>query len=93
MRRVQHAQGVFRHKRPFLDARPHRLLEAGRGCCPAADFDAVARALAQIERLVTDPPEIRELHINPLLAHAGGVIALDARIAVDPVPPGRVTAA
>ena len=59
-------------------------LLAGYRNCPPADMDAIYRTLMQVSRLIIDVPEIVELDINPLLAHAKGVIALDARIRVQP---------
>jgi len=44
--------------------------------------------LVKIAQLAADLPEIRELDLNPLLADENGVIALDARISVAPLPPG-----
>ncbi|MEZ5773830.1 MAG: bifunctional acetate--CoA ligase family protein/GNAT family N-acetyltransferase [Hyphomicrobiaceae bacterium] len=68
-----------------------RLLKGYRDR-PPADLDAIAATLVRLGRLVCDHPEIRELDINPLLADATGVIALDARIrladeAREPRPP------
>ncbi|GGC63139.1 bifunctional acetate--CoA ligase family protein/GNAT family N-acetyltransferase [Undibacterium terreum] len=57
-------------------------LLAGYRDRPAADVDAVCRALIRISQLVSDIAEIAELDINPLLADAKGVLALDARIRV-----------
>ncbi len=51
---------------------------------PPADLDAIALALVKLARLATDVPEILEIDINPLLADAHGVVALDARIKVAP---------
>jgi acetyltransferase len=45
-------------------------------------IDAVAAVLIRIGQLAIDHPEIRELDINPLLADAGGVVALDTRLRV-----------
>jgi acetyltransferase len=61
-----------------------RLLGAYRDE-PAADIDAVALTLVKLAQLSADCPEIRELDINPLLADAEGVIAIDARVAIAPV--------
>ncbi|MDB5729029.1 MAG: family N-acetyltransferase [Noviherbaspirillum sp.] len=57
-------------------------LLAGYRNRPAADIDAVCRILIQVSHMVSDIPEIVELDINPLLADARGVIALDARVRV-----------
>ena len=53
---------------------------------PASDLDAIAQTLVRIAELAADLPEIQELDINPLLADAKGVIALDARIVVRAAP-------
>lgn len=58
-----------------------RLLQGYRNTLPA-DTDAVAGVLQRIGQLAADQPNVAELDINPLLADAGGVIVLDARIAV-----------
>ena len=60
-----------------------RLLEAYRNRS-AADVEAICRTLIQVSHMIVDMPEIVELDINPLLADAEGVIALDARIRVLP---------
>jgi acetyltransferase len=57
-------------------------LLAGYRNLSAANIDALCRALIQVSHLIIDIPEIVELDINPLLADADGVIALDARIKV-----------
>lgn len=49
---------------------------------PAADMEAIALTLVRLSQLVTWLDRIVELDINPLLADAAGVIALDARIVV-----------
>ena len=49
---------------------------------PAADMEAIALTLVRLSQLVTWLDRIVELDINPLLADATGVIALDARIVV-----------
>jgi len=61
-----------------------RLLAAYRDV-PAADVEAVAATLVKLSQLVADIGEIRELDLNPVLASADGIVALDARIAVAPI--------
>jgi len=60
-----------------------RLLQGVRDR-PPADLDAVALSLVRLSQLVVDLDEVVELDINPLLADASGVIALDARIRIAP---------
>jgi acetyltransferase len=61
--------------------RVYKLLKGYRDH-PAADLDAIALALVRLSQLLIDMPEVCELDINPLLADAEGVIALDARVRV-----------
>ncbi|KMO12014.1 bifunctional acetate--CoA ligase family protein/GNAT family N-acetyltransferase [Methylobacterium platani] len=68
--------------------RVSRRLKAYRDVA-AADEAAVALVLVKLGQLAADLPELRELDINPLIADATGVIALDARAAVAPLPPER----
>ena len=56
-----------------------RLL-AGYRHRPPANLDAISETLIRLARMAEDLPEIAELDINPLLADADGVIALDARV-------------
>jgi acetyltransferase len=60
-----------------------RLLAGYRGQPPADDV-AVRAALIALSHLIEDFPCLRGLDVNPLLADAGGVIALDARMEIDP---------
>jgi acetyltransferase len=60
-----------------------KLLEGFRDQ-PPANLDAVATALVSLSELVVNCPAVKELDINPLLADTHGVIALDARIRIDP---------
>jgi acetyltransferase len=65
------------------------LLQGYRDC-PAANIEAIAEALVRLSSLVAQHPEIREVDINPLLADADGVIALDARVRIDTTQQPRV---
>lgn len=49
---------------------------------PAVDIDRIAETLVRLSYLVARHPEIREIDINPLIADAEGVLALDARVRV-----------
>jgi len=49
---------------------------------PAVDLDAIALTLIKVSQLVSDFPEIAELDVNPLLADANGVMAVDSRVRV-----------
>jgi acetyltransferase len=51
---------------------------------PPANLDAIADTLVRLSQLVIDCPAVRELDINPLLADNNGVVALDARIRIEP---------
>jgi len=59
-----------------------KLLRGFRGR-PAIAMDTLASALVSISRLMLDHPEVMELDINPILADADGVIAIDARVRLD----------
>ena len=61
--------------------RVSRILQGFRNS-RGVDLDAVRNVLLRVSQLIIDHPEIVELDINPLLADAGGVMALDARIRV-----------
>ncbi len=49
---------------------------------PAADLEGIAVVLDALSAMAVDLPELVELDINPLLADAQGVLALDARIRI-----------
>ena len=53
---------------------------AGFRNVPAANVDAIALSLVKLSQMASDLPELVEIDINPLLADAHGIMALDARI-------------
>lgn len=59
------------------------LLNGYRGR-PPVDVDKLIEVLIRLSYLVADYPEIQELDVNPLLATPYGMVALDARIVLDP---------
>ena len=70
-------------RRLMARTRVWQLLQGYRGK-PPANIEAVVDVLIRLGQLAADHPEIRELDINPLLADAAGVVALDARVRVAP---------
>ncbi|UMY17480.1 bifunctional acetate--CoA ligase family protein/GNAT family N-acetyltransferase [Methylobacterium organophilum] len=52
----------------------------------AADRATLALTLVKIAQLAVDLPQVRELDINPLLAGENGVLGLDARVRIGPLP-------
>lgn len=68
-----------------------RLLAAYRDV-PAADLDALCELLVGVSRMVCALPWLKEMDLNPVLAHPGGAAIADARVVVDPsrlAPPPR----
>ncbi len=68
-------------KRLIARTRIAKLLKGYRNR-PGINEDALALALIKVAHLMTDLPEVVELDINPLIADAEDVLALDARIRV-----------
>jgi acetate---CoA ligase (ADP-forming) len=56
-----------------------RLLRGSRGS-PGVDVAAIAEIVVRVGALMRARPEITEIDINPLMAYAHGVLALDALI-------------
>ena len=67
--------------------RVSRLMKGYRDV-PAVNEAAVLDTLIALSQLLADEPRIAELDINPLLADASGVLALDARVRVSAKAPG-----
>jgi acetyltransferase len=67
-----------------------RRMEA-RQQIPSMNRDALTSILLRVSELVCEVPEIISLEINPLIGNDQEVIAVDARIQVDYVPPQQRT--
>ncbi len=63
------------------ETRVNRLLQGYRTRPPAA-LDQIALSLVKLGQLMADLDHVAEVDVNPLLANANGVLALDARIRV-----------
>jgi acyl-CoA synthetase (NDP forming) len=61
--------------------RAARLLDGYRGA-PVVDRAQVRDVLVRIAALVDDVPEIAELDLNPIIAGAAGLLAVDVRVRV-----------
>jgi acetyltransferase len=68
--------------------RMHRLLEGYRGV-PAADRDALAALIGGVSRMACLLPWLKEMDLNPVLAHPRGAVIVDARVVIDPDQPVR----
>lgn len=68
-------------RQAMTETRVWRLLQGYRHVA-GADINAIADTLVRLGDLVADQDLIDELDINPLLANAHGVLALDARVRV-----------
>ncbi|MBB5788764.1 bifunctional GNAT family N-acetyltransferase/acetate--CoA ligase family protein [Jiangella mangrovi] len=53
---------------------------------PAVDLARLEEVLVRLARLATDHPEIAEIDLNPVIARPDGVVAVDARVRVEPHP-------
>jgi acetyltransferase len=79
-------EGLARRMLESLKSWP--LLNGYRGK-PPMNVDRLVEALIRLSYLVADNPEIRELDVNPLVVTPDDVIALDARVVIDPAIVGR----
>jgi acetyltransferase len=66
----------------MIDAvRGRPILDGVRGL-PPRDKRSIAEVISRVSQLAERHPEIVELDINPLVALANGVVAVDARVMV-----------
>jgi acyl-CoA synthetase (NDP forming) len=67
----------------ILETRMGRILEGVRGR-PAADLEALSRALSALSHLMERFPQIQEVDLNPVRVFPGdkGILALDVRVRV-----------
>ncbi|MGD8861995.1 MAG: bifunctional acetate--CoA ligase family protein/GNAT family N-acetyltransferase [Myxococcales bacterium] len=75
--------------RDMIDRTRVRALLDGHRNQPPVDRDALESVLLRVSEMVCEVPEIAELDINPLIASPGGVVAVDARVALTHHAPGR----
>jgi acetyltransferase len=68
--------------------RVHRVLVAYRNV-PAADLESLAAILVGVSRMTCSLPWLKEMDLNPVLAHPGGAVIADARVVIDPAQPPR----
>ena len=70
-------------RRALESLKSWRLLRGYRGK-PAVNIDRLIEVLMRFSYLIADYPEILEMDVNPLLVTPDEVIALDARVVIDP---------
>ena len=75
-------------RRMLEDLKIWPLLKGYRGK-PPVDLDRLIEAMIRLSYLAADSPEILELDINPLLVGPGGILAVDARMVIDPAVAAR----
>ncbi|WED66565.1 bifunctional acetate--CoA ligase family protein/GNAT family N-acetyltransferase [Synoicihabitans lomoniglobus] len=75
-------------KRMIEKTKIHTLLAGYRGMA-AIDMRSLQFLLYRFSYMIMDFPEIAEMDINPLGVDADGIVALDAKIVLDPAPPPR----
>jgi acetyltransferase len=85
-------QDVSLRVAPIPEAEAHRLMAetrigrllAGIRGLPAADLEALGRALVSLSQLMLQFPRVEEVDLNPVMVFPGrpGILALDARIKV-----------
>jgi acetyl coenzyme A synthetase (ADP forming)-like protein len=76
---------------PTTQTEALRMLDEIRGSAvlggvrglPAANREALSALIVNVSQLAADFPEINEVDLNPVMASASGVIAVDARLVVD----------
>ncbi|UCE30293.1 MAG: GNAT family N-acetyltransferase, partial [Burkholderiales bacterium] len=56
---------------------------------PAVDEQALVNLLLRVSYLACELPWIAEMDLNPVLAHPGGAVVVDARIVLDAEAPAR----
>ncbi|MFN3927251.1 MAG: bifunctional acetate--CoA ligase family protein/GNAT family N-acetyltransferase [Pseudanabaenaceae cyanobacterium] len=76
-------------KRMMERTKIYHALQGVRGNRPV-DMDTLAQLLVRFSQLVAEQPQIQEIDINPLLASAEYLIALDARIVLHQGTPPRL---
>jgi succinyl-CoA synthetase beta subunit len=53
---------------------------------PALDVNSVVDVICSLAKLMVETPTVTEFEINPLRVHQRGVLALDARGKIEPLP-------
>ena len=66
----------------LMSLRGARVLTGFRGA-PPVDLDRVAELIVALGRLATLSPMVAEVDLNPVIAGADGVLAVDARVVVE----------
>jgi acetate---CoA ligase (ADP-forming) subunit beta len=79
--------------REMLDELKSAAILRGVRGMPPADVGAFVDLLVKLGQLAAARPDIREMDLNPVMVYEQGVIAVDARAALDGSPPANAAAA
>ncbi len=64
------------------------LLDGYRGS-PKGDIDALVEVLLRVSAMVEAHPQVAEMDLNPVIVHANGAVAVDARIRLEQATGGK----
>jgi len=70
-------------KEMICEIKGYKLLEGYRGQDPA-DIKTLEKLLVNLSKFIEKHPEIKELDLNPVFAYKKGVVAVDARVMLEP---------
>ncbi|MGH7837806.1 MAG: acetate--CoA ligase family protein, partial [Candidatus Binataceae bacterium] len=75
-----------REARAMLDELRGGAIQHGLRGAPPIDFEAVAALLARLSAFAAAHPEVKEMDLNPIVAHEHGLAILDARVLLESAP-------
>lgn len=71
-------------RRMMEETKIYRALSKGMRNKPPLDLRALEEVIVRFSNMIVDFPEFAEIDINPLVASKEGIIAIDARVTIDP---------
>jgi len=71
-------------RRMMEETRIYKAISKGLRNKPPVDMKSLEEIISRFSNMIVDFPEIAEIDINPLAASHNAIIALDARVSIDP---------